>query len=238
MGSIDDEQPTPDSTRSRPANAPGAMADLPARTPEVQERREKAIETISRHYTSGQIDIDEFETRLDRLYRAGSVEEILEVQADLPSLASPADHREPGDAAGRRDSQLVLAVLGGTERKGTWTPARRINAFALMGGLGLDFRQAVFAPGVTELTVIAMMGGVEILVPPGLRVECEGFGLLGGFEGLSQGDAAAYPGEPTLRIRGIAIMGGVEVTERLPGESAKERKRRMKHGQRGQDSSG
>lgn len=214
------------------------MTDLPARAPAIRERREQAIETISRHYTSGQIDLDDFETRLDRLYLARSVAEILEVQADLPSLPAPVIPPESINAGATRDRQLLIAVLGGTERKGAWTPARRINAFAMMGGLRLDFRQALFAPGLTELTVIAMMGGVEILVPPGLRVECEGFGIMGGFEGRSQSGDAEHPGDPTLRIRGVAIMGGVEVTERRSGETATERKRRIKDGKSGTSSGG
>ena len=53
------------------------------------------------------------------------------------------------------------------------------------------------------------MGGVEIKVPEGVRVESGGGGIMGGFEGVDQfGDD---PDGPVLRIDGLAIWGGVEV---------------------------
>ena len=51
---------------------------------------------------------------------------------------------------------------------------------------------------------------------------------MGGFE-LKAGDAAALsPAHPVLRLSGLAIMGGVETETRLPGESARDAKRRRK----------
>jgi len=69
------------------------------------------------------------------------------------------------------------------------------------------------------------MGGVEILVPPGVRVETSGIGVMGGFESFSQsGDPAA----PLLRISGFALMGGVEIAQRLVGESKRAAKLRQR----------
>jgi predicted membrane protein len=51
-----------------------------------------------------------------------------------------------------------------------------------MGGSELDFREAVMGPGVTELQIFAVCGGVEVVVPPGLNVESHGIAIMGGFE--------------------------------------------------------
>lgn len=196
----------------------------------LRERRERVIERLTRHFADDHIDAREFERRLDLAYRAHSVEEIEALHSDLPALDSTptAAVRTAGPGDPVRQRQWVVALLGGTERKGGWTPARQVNACALMGGLVLDFREARFLPGVTELTVVALMGGVEIIVPPGIRVECDGSGILGGFECLDQHVPYTDGDRPTLRIRGVAIMGGVEVTERLPRESGRDRKRRLR----------
>jgi hypothetical protein len=214
--------------------------EAPLHPSTLRQQRERVIEALTVHFADDHIDADDFERRVDLAYRAHSLEELDAVRTGLPALRTDRTGGTEGTALAEapvralaspgdvRDRQLVVAILGGTERKGAWTPARQVNVLAVMGGVELDFREARFGPGVTELTVFAMMGGVEILVPPGLRVQSDGFGLLGGFEGLDQDPPSNDPDQPTLRIRGIAIMGGVDITERRPGETAGDRKRRLR----------
>jgi hypothetical protein len=72
------------------------------------------------------------------------------------------------------------------------------------------------------------MGGCEIIVPPWLPVECDATAILGGFEHLERTTGAPDPGRAMLRITGFALVGGVSIETRLPGESAKDAKRRRK----------
>ncbi|HSG48741.1 MAG TPA: LiaF domain-containing protein, partial [Longimicrobiales bacterium] len=126
-----------------------------------------------------------------------------------------------------KEREIVIAVMGGATRKGRWAPARRNFAFAVMGGTELDFREAVLPPGVTEVQVFTVMGGVEIIVPPGVNVESHGIGIMGGFD--HRGGEGSYDQDaPTLRITGLALMGGVDITERHIGESARDARRRRK----------
>ena len=92
-------------------------------------------------------------------------------------------------------------------------------AMAIMGGVELDFREAVLTPGVTEINVFTFWGGIEITVPPGVHVESNCMALMAGYEE----DAAVVendpgPDAPTIRINGMAIMAGIEVRVRRPGE--------------------
>jgi len=122
----------------------------------------------------------------------------------------------------------MLAVLGGTVRKGRWIPARQNYAFSIMGGMTLDFREALLPPGETEVWVFTAMGGADIIVPPGLPVECDGMAILGGFDHREDASVSADPNAPLLRIHGLAVMGGVDVTVRYPGETNREAKRRRR----------
>ena len=47
--------------------------------------------------------------------------------------------------------------------------------------------------GVTEIDVFAMMGGVVVTVPPNVRLECDGFAFMGGFEDQLQVPASGDP---------------------------------------------
>jgi hypothetical protein len=128
-----------------------------------------------------------------------------------------------------KEKQFVVAILGGATRKGRWTPARTNYALAVMGGAELDFREAVLAPGVTDVQVFAMWGGIDIIVPPGMRVESHGLALMGGFDHVEDvREGPDDPDAPLLRITGVALMGGVEVTFRHPGESSREARRRVR----------
>ena len=97
-----------------------------------------------------------------------------------------------------------------------------------MGGADLDFREAVLGPGITEVQVYTMWGGVDIVVPPGVNVECHGLAIMGGFESKGQSPGKADMNAPTIRITGVALMGGVDVTVRHPGETKGDARRRRK----------
>jgi len=113
----------------------------------------------------------------------------------------------------------LWAVLGGAQRQGSWSVPRELKVVAFMGGCELDFREARFPEGPVDVHITAVMGGVEILVPPNLAVEVNGSAILGGFEHVSRTRPESDPRAPLLRIHGLAVMGGVEVKTRLPGES-------------------
>ena len=199
----------------------------------LKRERENTVQVLIEHYAADNLTVEEFESRLDTAYEAATMEQLESLLSGLPVLASSSDGpatlpvpRAP--AEGVKDRAYQLAILGGSERKGAWTPARSTYTLAMMGGAGLDFREARMPPGVTEVHVLAVMGGVEILVPPGLAVETHGFGLLGGFEALDQAGADRDPDAPRLVIKGLALMGGVEVAVRLPGESARDTRQRRR----------
>jgi hypothetical protein len=78
-----------------------------------------------------------------------------------------------------------------------------------MGGVELDFREAEFLDGVTEVVVLTVMGGVSILAPPGVDVEADGVALMGEFTHLVH--RSPHPDSPVLRVRGFSLMGGVSV---------------------------
>ena len=120
-----------------------------------------------------------------------------------------------------REAERVLTICSGTQRQGTWRVPKKLRVVVVMGGIDLDFREAEFGPGVTEVKVTAVMGGIAIIVPPHLQVECDGDGILGLFEGMHRGAGERDPNAPLLRITGVAVMGALEISTRRPGETMK-----------------
>jgi LiaF transmembrane domain len=102
-----------------------------------------------------------------------------------------------------------FAVLGGVKRRSTSTAFRGGDASAVLGACELDLRQAALAPEGAVIDTFALWGGVEIKVPGDWEVEVRGTPILGGFEDLTKSGPSAAAGR--LVIKGLAIMGGVEV---------------------------
>jgi len=203
--------------------------------------RQKAIDALCEHFANDALSVEEFERRVDLAHKAETGEALRALLADLPSGdlpavrtgdTSPSPAVKPGRASippsRVKERGFMVAALGGVERKGRWIPARQTYAFAVMGGVALDFREALLSPGETEVWIFTAMGGAEIVVPPGLHVETDGVAILGGFAHADDVELEPDPDAPRLRIRGLAFLGGVEVKVRHPGETERDAKRRRR----------
>jgi hypothetical protein len=127
-----------------------------------------------------------------------------------PRESHPVVPRASGSALEPSDEQgTILAIMSGARRRGVWEPPECLRVLSLMGGIELDFREAEFLDGVTEVVVLAVMGGVAILAPPGVDVEADGVGFMGEFTHVTH--RSPHSDSPVLRIRGFSLMGGVSV---------------------------
>jgi hypothetical protein len=210
---------------------------LPAPVPRenliaLRDRREAVIGALTEHFAKDVLDVDEYDRRIDLAHRARTLAELDDIVVDLAPVASTAMVPQPSTDLALEswpEKKRWMAIFGGIDKKGRWTVPRKMRATAIMGGGSLDFRDAVIAPGVTELHITAIMGGFEIIVPPWLAVECDATAIFGGFEELERGHGEPDPGRSLLRITGLAIMGGVSIETRMPGESRRQAKKRHRH---------
>ena len=191
-------------------------------SPTLAADRDRVAQALSLHFAADHLRMDELERRLAHVYHAQTRAEAESVLTGLPMLspdqldAGMLPMVVPSDRAAPRG--LMFAILGGASRKGSWVMPRLLKVFAVMGGAEIDLREARFAAGVSEIDVTTLMGGVEITVPRGIRVEVLGAAVMGGFSS-DAGDASALDeSQPVLRVTGLAIMAGVDVRVRQPGK--------------------
>lgn len=206
----------------------------------LSHTRQVTIDALCEHFANDVMSVEEFERRVDTAHQAQSTAELEELLRDLPGStnlpATASESKTPvvsGDYQvathpSDKERELVIAVMGGATRSGRWRPARKNISIAMMGGAEIDFREAIMNPGVTELQIYTMWGGVDVIVPPGMNVECHGIALMAGFEHKADQLESPDPSAPTLRITGVAVMAGVSVTVRHSGESAGDARRRRR----------
>ena len=197
------------------------MTNEPVLSPrQIEEQRTRIVDALTQHFAQDDITMDELERRLERVYAAQTTSALSAVLDGLPSLGPAAVPVAP--VPGQQASPMVrheegygwrtfIALMSGVTRRGVWTVPRRLHAIALMGGIELDFRSARLTHQVTEVNIVAIMGGAVLKIPPGIRVESDGFAIMGGFDDAPSALAMVDPNAPVIRVRGLAIMGGVEV---------------------------
>ncbi|WP_077801207.1 DUF1707 domain-containing protein [Streptomyces sp. JHA26] len=191
--------------------------------------RERVAEVLQDALAEGRLDMGEFEERLDAVYRARTYGELAPITRDLPAgegVVTPVPRvpmtKEPaggGGWAGRitggeGSSTWAVAVMSGFQRKGRWTVPKRFNSFAFWGGGEIDLREADFADGEVVINCVAIMGGMNVVVPPGVEVVVRGIGIMGGFDHREEG-VPAEPGAPRVVVTGFAFWGGVGVERKV-----------------------
>jgi hypothetical protein len=183
--------------------------------------RERTVASLSRHFVQDRISIEEFERRTTAAYAARTPAELEHLLSDLldpPNRSAVESTRQEVVRGSARRPGLVFNILGGSERRGRWTPAPRMLAITVAGGVLLDFRDVSFGMSEVEVTTLALLGGAtEILVPPNVRVEVTGMPFLGRIRDELE-DAVVDPEAPLIRIRGYTILGTVRVRMLPPGE--------------------
>ncbi|AGS69850.1 DUF1707 SHOCT-like domain-containing protein [Streptomyces collinus] len=205
--------------------------------------RERVGEVLRDALAEGRLDMEEFEERLEATYKARTYAELTPITRDLPAGGTVAPRpvsftKEPvaeGSWAGRivggeGSSTSGVAVLSGFQRKGRWTVPRRFSCFAFWGGGEIDLREADFADREVEINCVAIMGGVQVTVPPGVEVVVRGVGIMGGFD-HPDGDGRPEPGAPRVVVSGFAFWGGVAV-ERKVTRAERQRLKEMRRQER------
>lgn len=189
--------------------------------------REHVAERLRAAAGDGRLDFDELDERLGTAYGAKTYAQLEPLVADLPgaldrpvaaSHVPPSTQPEQGgmQVGGRALGNTAIAIFGGATRKGRWVVPRRMQNFALFGGIDLDLREAILEDREVTIYANAIFGGIDIIVPEGVAVRTSGAGIFGGFDGVN--DDGGAPSGPVIHVTGVAIFGGVDVKRRGPGK--------------------
>jgi hypothetical protein len=189
----------------------------------LRDRRQEVIQRLSDAYAEDLLELSAFEERLARAHGTSELATLNQLVADLqPSMTTAlAPLVMPGtpDQPRRRWRALFSSV----ERRGGWVVPSAMKVSSVFGTVVLDFREARFQAGTTELEVRAVFGNIEIIVPPHLAVECDGSAVFASFEHRAPGVVDDDPRTPRLRVVGSAVFANVEVRLRLPHDDDRAR---------------
>jgi Domain of unknown function (DUF1707) len=167
--------------------------------------RDAAAATLADAVASGRLSLAGHRARLDQLYAAVTLAEVIAVTDGLPPAA-----------AGNRALVRILGpyrclLLGGRARRtGRFRVGRFCTVLVAAGTLDLDLRAAQLSQGEVTFTVYGLRARVTVTVPPGARVADRL--LVAGHRPATDDDGMPGPaGAPVIRLRG----GGLACTFRV-----------------------
>ena len=181
--------------------APSEKAAIDARLDEVVMR---ALEKEpDRRYQKA----SEFKTGFASYAQAAPV--AANVAAAVATPVPPLKAAAPDLEQAEQGMRLHACIMSGREKRGRWQVGDPNIMFTMMGGSLLDLTE-VQARNVNIVSFV-LMGGAEIIVPPGATVDIDGLVIMG-----ATTDKVNYNEEPVerpmrVRIRSFGMMGGCEV---------------------------
>ncbi len=197
----------------------------------LRDRREHVIRGLADGYAQDLIDVDELERRLDLAHGAPSVAALDALVADLapgPIAATQlvVARSTAIDDPARLDAKKLRVIMSSVGRRGRWAVPRNLDLRVLWGSAELDFRNASLGPGITTIHVRVFMGNLEVILPPHLGIDVDVSSFAGSVTERHRVPPDSDPARPMLRIVGTVRFGNLEITTRLPGETARDARKR------------
>ena len=172
--------------------------------------RERTAQHLRQAAGEGRLTLEELDERVEAAYAAKVGADLVKLTEDLPAASgasSTALAHPPAPKRARR-RRWALSIMGGGDLRGRYRAGDKLNAVAIMGGGDIDLRETIFDEPEITITAVAIMGGIDVIVPAGVEVELSGLAIMGGND--SRVSAQSLPPDaPRVHVRAFSLMGGV-----------------------------
>jgi hypothetical protein len=196
--------------------------------------RDAVVQKLQEAFADGRLDDDEFDQRTRAALTARRTAELDVLTHDLPQTA---DVPRPVSQAtgGRSPGRFAVAYKSSIRRGGRWRVPEQFRTVVYKGSGHIDLRAAELTSHVTTLFAVAYKSRIDVLVPLGVRVELDGFGVSKGWSAEEDLESRLPADAPVVHVRGIGYKGTIEVSTK-PREHGQVQAGRSELGQTSQRS--
>lgn len=185
------------------------------RTPNIRasdQERDATVQRLQVAFAEGRLADAEFDERMRSALAARTHADLDELLADLPASSVPiAPRPATANVSGPKPGKYAVAYKRGIRHAGRWRVPGRFRTIVYKGSGELDLRAAELTEPITTILAVAYKSDIEIIVPPGVRVEVNGFGVARDEDWAGELAADA----PIVHVRAFAYKGIVE-TRTMP----------------------
>ena len=211
-------EPPEESLVAREGQAPAMRAS--------DRDRDDTARRLQEAFAEGRLDDEEFDRRMRSALTALTRPELDTLYTDLPQ-AAPAGSAQ--SVALPAPGKYAIAFKSSIRRGGRWRVPARFRPVVYKGSGWIDLRAAELTEPVTTIRAIAYKSRIDLLVPPGVRVELDGFGVSKGWSAEEDHEVRLPQDAPVVHVRGIAYKGTIEVSTRPPGSDRDPRREIDRH---------
>jgi hypothetical protein len=199
---------------TEPAQQP-ADRNVPVMRASDRDRDETA-HRLQDAFAEGSLDDAEFDLRMRAALTATTRGELDTLSADLPA-PRPGTAPSARAVAPPKPGRYAIAYKNSIRRGGRWRVPAKFTPVVYKGSGWIDLRAAELTEPVTTVVAVAYKSRIDILVPPGVRVEMDGFGVSKGWSAEEDLESRLPQDAPVVHVRGIAYKGTIETSTRPPG---------------------
>ena len=143
--------------------------------------RDAVVQRLQQAFAEARLDDEEFDHRTRAALTARLTSDLDALTRDLPAASAALLPAGQSATGARAPGRLAVAYKTTIRRGGRWRVPERFRAVVYKGSGHLDLRAAELTAPVTTLYAIAYKSRISVLVPLGVRVELDGFGVSKGW---------------------------------------------------------
>ena len=189
---------------------------LPALKEIIEERKGKAIESLSDSFAKNRLPLEEYERLVDYINKIESERELVLVEklvaehggSETSAYDEDDDEDEPENFRVSRSSSNV-AILSSRNFAGPLKSGTEI--VSILGSGHIKIRRADLSKKKTVLNVVSILGENVVSVESGIKVTNKVLPILADSSVSSKINKQAQQGDPELVIKGIALLGEFSV---------------------------
>jgi hypothetical protein len=175
------------------------------------QERDAVVHRLQEAFADGRLDDEEFDQRTRAALTARLTSELDVLTQDLPVNAGAPRAVSPA-SAGRSPGRFAVAYKNSIRRGGRWRVPEHFRTVVYKGSGHIDLRAAELTSGVTTLFAVAYKSRIDVVVPLGVRVELDGFGVSKGWSAEEDLESRLASDAPIVHVRGIGYKGTIEVS--------------------------
>ena len=194
---------------------------LPALKEIIEERKGKAIESLSDSFSKNKLPLEEYERLVEYINKIESERELVLVEklvaehgaasneSETPVYADEEDDEDGFEYTRSSRSSSNVAILSSRTFSG---PLKSGTEFVSILGSGcIKIRKADLSKRQTVLNVVTILGDSVICVESGIRVKNKVVPILADSSVNQKVHKQAMQSDPELVISGIALLGDLKV---------------------------
>jgi hypothetical protein len=192
---------------------------LPALKEIIEERKEKAIESLSDSFAKNRLPLEEYERLVEYINKIESERElalvekmVAEHEGGYDENKTPVyddDDESDEDEPDYRHSLGNIAILSSRNFSGPVKSGSEI--VCILGSGNIKVRMADLNKRQTVLTMVSVLGDITIYVESGIRVVNKAMPILGNSSVNQKVKKQAQQDGPEIVIEGVAVLGSIAV---------------------------